>query len=111
VTVILAGSQGVAEGERMFPMQHGEPFIPWAQAEWFYRCYAELFGREQSLERLAQRGGSDRAEVEVCARDVVEDRQRGRYLRNVSDLPAGEAPPWLDPELVQAVEQALGAHA
>lgn len=41
---------------RTFPIQHGEP-IPWTAAEKAYQTYAKLYGRQQSLERLAERGG------------------------------------------------------
>lgn len=39
-----------------FPIQQGFP-IPWELAERAYLYYAERFGSDQSLERLAQRGG------------------------------------------------------
>lgn len=42
--------------EKMFPIQRSNP-IPWVEAERAYRQYAKLFGNEQSLERIAQRGG------------------------------------------------------
>lgn len=42
--------------EREFPMQDGPP-IPWSLAEEIYRVYSNLYGNEQSLERLAERGG------------------------------------------------------
>jgi hypothetical protein len=44
------------EPTRMFPIQRGEP-IPWAAAERAYATYSKLYGKQQSLERLAQRGG------------------------------------------------------
>lgn len=86
--------------ERTFPMQHGEAAIPWAWAEWFYRCYAALYGRSQSLERLAERGGSDRGEVFLCARDVAD----GLRISKVTDLPAGARPEFIDAEIAAAVE-------
>ena len=49
---------------RMFPLQTergvarpGPLAIPWELAEEAYRAYAQRYGREQSLERLAERGG------------------------------------------------------
>jgi len=37
--------------------------IPWWLAEIAYEHYAKLFGKEQSLERLAERGGFGRDEL------------------------------------------------
>ena len=37
--------------------------IPWWLAELAYEHYAELFGRQQSLERLGERGGFGRDEL------------------------------------------------
>jgi len=37
--------------------------IPWWLAEEAYRHYAKLFGKSQSLERLAERGGFGRMEL------------------------------------------------
>lgn len=42
--------------ERRFPIQHGLT-IPWTMAERAYDYYAERYGRDQTLERLAERGG------------------------------------------------------
>lgn len=89
--------------DRTFPLQRGQGRIPWAWAEWFYRCYAAMQGRGQSLERLAERGGSSRGEIELYAREVIDPRVK--YLRNVSDLPAGERPAFLDPELAASLEE------
>ena len=41
---------------KMFPIQKSNP-IPWEEAERAYRTYARLYGGNQSLERLAERGG------------------------------------------------------
>lgn len=43
-------------GGRKFPAQNGAP-IPWSLAERAYAVYASRYGRAQSLERLAERGG------------------------------------------------------
>ncbi len=48
---------------RRFPMQGG-PEIDWDTAEQIYTEYACLYGHDQSLETLAQRGGFGWAEVE-----------------------------------------------
>lgn len=37
--------------------------IPWWLAEVAYKHYAQLFGSQQSLERLAERGGFGREEL------------------------------------------------
>lgn len=48
-----------------FPMQSPGPrWIPWSVAEEIYQRYSCLFGTDQSLERLAERGGLGWAEVE-----------------------------------------------
>ena len=43
--------------DRTFPIQGFAPGVPWAAAEQAYETYAKHFGKEQSLERLAERGG------------------------------------------------------
>lgn len=42
--------------ERRFPIQRGGT-VDWVAAEQAYAAYAKSFGREQSLDRLAERGG------------------------------------------------------
>jgi len=49
--------------ERRFPLLRGG-HIPWQVAECAYREYAKRYGRSQSLERLAERGGFDQAELD-----------------------------------------------
>jgi len=41
---------------RRFPIQRGVS-VPWCEAERAYAIYQKMFGNEQTLERLAQRGG------------------------------------------------------
>ncbi len=62
---------------RPFPIQAGEPYrdkasrmvyprhstIPWWLATEAYVYYVERFGNDQSLERIAQRGGFGRKEL------------------------------------------------
>lgn len=50
--------------EKMFPIQadHGRHkrsagSVPWSVAEVAYQTYSKLYGSNQSLERLAERGG------------------------------------------------------
>jgi len=54
--------------EKTFPIQReGSSLpateIPWWLAEVAYEHYVELFGSQQSLERLAERGGFGRKEL------------------------------------------------
>lgn len=55
---------------RPFPIQaespytkHPPSFIPWWLAEIAYVYYAKRYGKDQSLERLAERGGFGRREL------------------------------------------------
>jgi hypothetical protein len=47
-----------------FKMQRG-PSLPWATAELIYEAYARLYGTQQSLQRLHERGGFGWGEVAV----------------------------------------------
>ena len=60
----LESSRSPGCSTRRFPMQHG-PDIDWTTAEKIYAMYSALYGTQQSLERLAQRGGFGWKEVEV----------------------------------------------
>lgn len=60
------------EKKKWFPVQglshvpHGVRFrISWEIAEKAYEYYSEKFGKGQSLERLAERGGFDISEI-IC---------------------------------------------
>lgn len=61
--------------ERMFPIQSqrgakAHPLsIPWSVAELAYSVYAGLYGRSQSLERLAERGGFGPGEMDMFLPD------------------------------------------
>lgn len=48
--------------EKGFPMQDGSP-IPWMLAEKIYAGYVAVFGGDQSLQRIADRGGFGWGEV------------------------------------------------
>lgn len=50
--------------EKRFPMRDG-PDIDWITAEKIYKVYSELYGTQQSLERLAERGGFGWTEVSL----------------------------------------------
>lgn len=53
----------LAAWEKQFPMQRG-PSIPWKLAELLYVGYSAQYGTQQSLERLAERGGFSWREID-----------------------------------------------
>lgn len=53
----LAALTAPAPQPRQFPLLGFQGFIPWALAEEAYAVYAKRYGTDQSLERLAERGG------------------------------------------------------
>jgi hypothetical protein len=57
-----------ARANAAFPMQGG-PTIDWDTAHEIYRVYSCMYGKEQSLERLAQRGGFGWREVAPLFRE------------------------------------------
>lgn len=94
-----------------FPIQRGEP-IPWEQAEWGYRAYAALYGTDQSLNRLAERGGFGKGEMTVCARDTLDRAARLPHLipsmrSNIRGLPNGERPAEVPKDLAEQVDALL----
>lgn len=63
----------VTDDGRPFPIQADYPFkpstkIPWWLAEIAYEYYASRYGKQQSLERLAERGGFGREELLMLLR-------------------------------------------
>lgn len=58
-----------------FPMQDG-PDIDWITAKEIYMIYSELYGTDQSLDRLAERGGFGWAEVAELGEDLKRRRAR-----------------------------------
>lgn len=67
-----------------FPIQpdRGHPFpsfVPWALAEEAYVEYSRCFGHDQSLERLAERGGFGAIEFAILLAG------KGQPLSNYSD--------------------------
>ncbi len=48
--------------------RYGPSTIPWWLAEEAYKYYSERFGTDQSLERLAERGGFGREELLMLLR-------------------------------------------
>ena len=61
-----------------FPMQNGPP-ITMEIARIIYAMYSALFGTEQSLERLAERGGFGWAEVEAITKLFIKKRGSKAY--------------------------------
>lgn len=62
-----------------FPMQNG-PAIPWSTAEIIYDAYAKLFGTNQTMTKLAERGGFCWSEIPIIRKD---------YKRRFGELPKG----------------------
>jgi len=61
--------------EKRFPMQDG-PDIDWTTAEKIYEIYSELYGTQQSLKRLAERGGFGWEEVAILVKDLEKRKRR-----------------------------------
>jgi len=57
------------EGRLIYPQKS---FIPWWLAEEAYKYYRAQYGTQQSLERLAERGGFGREELLAFLRRGVE---------------------------------------
>lgn len=53
--------------ERSFPMLDG-PSITWETAKVIYAVYSGVYGKKQSLARIAQRGGFSWDEVTPCCK-------------------------------------------
>jgi hypothetical protein len=99
----------------MFPLQtsrHAPPgptSIPWSVAEKAYGAYAREYGKGQSLERLAERGGFGWCEMDTLYppwRDEVSEIIRLRdVLAKIANL-ARLA--WTDPDSVRATFEKIG---
>lgn len=71
--------------DKRFPMQDG-PDIDWTTAEKIYEIYSELYGTQQSLERLAERGGFGWEEVAMLVKDLkIIRKKRNARSRTTSD--------------------------
>lgn len=55
-----------------FPMLGGEPAIPWALAERIYLLYVKVNGSQQSLQRIASRGGFAWSEIDFMMKQADE---------------------------------------
>jgi hypothetical protein len=62
-----------------FPMLDG-PSIDWRAAEEIYLDYAYLYGRCQTLDRIAERGGFGWGEVALMRKEVTKKRNRPVYI-------------------------------
>ena len=73
---------------RRFPIQVGTGYntgsISWVDAEKIYAVYADLYGTEQSLERLAERGGFGIEEVFYICQQYVERRLKASFPKPVT---------------------------
>lgn len=99
----LAEAEGALAKPRMFPLQRDWPMkkpgpteIPWEIAEEAYAVYAARFGRDQSLERLAERAGFSWGEMDDLLpgwRERVDlvVAQRARLADLEAKLAAGRA--------------------
>lgn len=70
--------------ERMFPMMQEEPGkssppIPWSLAEEIYKVYQRVNNNDQTLERIAERGGFSYGEI----RALMEKYERGRASESI----------------------------
>jgi hypothetical protein len=83
--------------EKRFPIQDGLT-IPWSLAEKAYEMYSQLYGSDQSLERLAERGGFGVTELAVLlagrqpGKDKCTDAILGRAIRQLVGMEVTEAP-------------------
>jgi hypothetical protein len=75
--------------ERMFPVSTMDPYpkpypaqIPWSVAELAYSQYTAKFGNDQSLERLAERGGFGPAELDMFCPGWMDLASEIKKLRN-----------------------------
>jgi hypothetical protein len=66
---------GMSEADKQFPILDSDQTIPYFIAFAAYKKYVSIFGNIQTLERLGDRGGFSRAELDdlyPCWRDVWE---------------------------------------
>jgi hypothetical protein len=71
---------------RQFPMGDGPP-IPWSLAEALYAGYSQRYGTQQSLERLAERGGFGWGEIAIFWNEAGHGE---RFRKTVRAALAGE---------------------
>ena len=68
----------LTEKVERFPMQNGPP-ITMKTARIVYAIYSSLYGTDQSLKRLGERGGFGWAEVEAITKEFIKRRGRVTY--------------------------------
>lgn len=68
-----------------FPIQ-GVGTVAWEAAEHAYRAYSARYGKDQSLERLAQRGGFGLAEFAMLYWTAAGHEQGGPWPRRGDEL-------------------------
>jgi hypothetical protein len=91
------------EDARPFQMQEGPP-IPWSLARAIYAGYSAIFGGDQSIERISERGGFGWGEVaELWSSTVHRDRFRAAITAAKERRRAPSAPP-----VLQVVEKSGG---
>ena len=93
-----------APAERKFPMMDGPP-IPWQLAEVIYSGYSALYGTDQSLDRIAERGGFGWGEIVLWwntphprgkqFREALAAAQEGGQTVSTHDEIAREVGMWL----------------
>lgn len=102
----------MSTGARLFPIQSergAKPHplrIPWHIAELAYSVYSGRYGRGQSLERLAERGGFGPGEMDMFLPDWRERCEHDRLTAH-----ADAAVQKRDREWREAVEKYLGGKA
>lgn len=69
------------KGPRMFPMQNPPIPIPWSAAEAIYAGYAAMYGRQQSIDRMAERGGFGWGEVAIIYKDPKGRNAIERFIK------------------------------
>ena len=79
-----AKPEGYRPGDRIIRREPG--WVPWGIAEEAYKTYASLYGKEQSLETLAARGGFGWSEL-------VRLLQGKEATREFRDVPLGSQEP------------------
>jgi hypothetical protein len=105
--------------ERLFPIQSqrgAKPHplqIPWDIAQLAYSVYSSRYGRSQSLERLAERGGFGPCEMDEFLPDWREQCAKRLELRIVVQLLLDqiESDPrttqWFDARIIERAKLAL----
>lgn len=95
---------------RMFPVQRFG-VIPWEVGQRAYEKYASMYGTDQSLERLAERGGFDVPEMDQyypAWRNHIGELAKLRA--RVDELERGAAPQPVPQDCTEAAENVIREH-